>query len=496
VAEICRRVDCLPLGIELAAARTRELAPGELLALLPSPLELASGAARDRPARQQTLRATIDWSHELLTSGERRLFARLAVFAGGCTLAAARAVCDADRGLLAALVAKGLLRERAGVGGEPRFVMLETVREYALEQLSASDEEVRMRERHAQHELALAEEFEAGLLAGVELRPWLDRLSAEHDNIRAALAWAEEECDAELELRIATPLRPFWQLRGHVTEGRGRLEAALDHGPSVRPEVRAKALWTTGVLAFRQLDLSAARALWEESLKLFEALGDRTGIARSLAELGLLAIEEGDSESAYELYERGAAIFREDGDDRRLAVVVTNLGTLALERGDYDEARRQLETSLELVQKVGDDEGMAESLRGLGTAAIATGATDRARDLLTRSLALSAQIGFPESVAYCLSGLGHVTVFEGDAPRAATLLGAAEGIVEEIGGRMLGAEQRLHEAALDEARHRLGDERLETAVAAGRDLGLEQAVAIALAPTTGVGVEVAAEPGA
>jgi predicted ATPase/DNA-binding SARP family transcriptional activator len=495
VGEICRRVDFLPLGIELAAARTRELAPAELLTRLPSPLELASGEARDRPARQQTLRATIDWSYELLSTEERRLFPRLAVFSGGCTPAAAGAVCDSEREPLAALVVKGLLRERAGVGGEPRFVMLETVREYALEQLAASNEEGRVRERHAQYVLELAEEFEAGLLAGVELRPWLDRLSAEHDNIRAALSWADEAGDVELELRIATSLRPFWQLRGHVSEGRGRLEAALGRRPSVRPEVRAKALWTTGVLAFRQLDLRAARALWEESLSLYEALGDRTGIARSLAELGLLAIEEGDPESAYELYERGAAIFREDGDDRRLAVVVTNLGALALERGDYPEAERQLETSLELVQKVGDDEGMAESLRGLGTVAIATGATDRARDLLTRSLELSAEIGFPESVAYCLSGLGHVAVLEGDAPRAATLLGAAEAIVEEIGGHMLGAEQRLHEAAVDEARRRLGDERLETAVAAGRDLGLERAVALALEWMSDTAVEVAAEPG-
>jgi predicted ATPase/DNA-binding SARP family transcriptional activator len=481
VAEICRRVDFLPLGIELAAARTRELAPAELLALLPSSLELGSGGARDLPARQRTLRATIDWSYDLLDPDAKELFARLAVFAGGCTLAAAEAVCETSRSALASLVAKSLLRERPGQDAELRYVMLETVREYALERLGTSGEERAMRERHARHFLVLGERFEEGLLAGAELRPWLDRLSAEHDNVRAALDWARTDGDPELELRLATPLRPFWQLRGHLAEGRGRLEAALGRAHAASPSVRAKALWTTAVLAYRQLDLAAARQLWEESVLLYEELGDRTGLGRSLGELGLLAMEEGDDESASALYERAAEIFRADGDDRRLAVVATNLGGLALKRGDYESAERHLEASIELVRKVGDDEGMAESLRTLGS--VATGRRDyaRARDLFAQSMSLSAEIGFPESVAHCLSGLGQVSVSGGDAARAATLFGAAEAILESIGARMLAVEQRLHEAAVEAARLELGEDTLAAAVAAGRALTIEQAVAYALA---------------
>ena len=481
VAEICRRLDFLPLGIELAAARTRELAPAELLELLPDTLDLASGGARDLPERQRTLRATIDWSYELLAPGERRLFARLAVFAGGCTLASAEAVCEASRSRLASLVAKSLLRERAGVGGDSRYVMLETVREYALERLAESGEERVLGERHAQEVLALAERFEDGLLAGVELRPWLDRLSAEHDNVRAALAWAQAAGDAELELAIATALRPFWQIRGHVAEGRRRLEGALERGAAAPAERRAKSLWTTAVLAYRQLDLPAARRLWEESLALYEELGDRTGIGRTLGELGVLALEEGKDDEAAALYARAAGMFREDGDDRRLAVVVTNLGSLALKRADYAEAEAQLEASIELVRRVGDDEGMAESLRLLGSVALARGDDTRAAKHFAESLALSAEIGFPESVAYCLSGLGQVAVARGDAAGAATLLGAAEGVMHDIEAPMLAVELGMHEAALEAALRNLGSERLGAARTTGRKLELEQAVELALA---------------
>jgi predicted ATPase/DNA-binding SARP family transcriptional activator len=489
VAEICRRLDCLPLAIELAAARTRELAPAEMLELLRGPLELAGGAVRDLPARQRTMRAAIDWSYELLAADERTVFAELSVFVGGCTLEAARAVCGAGRTALAGLVARSLLRERPGRGGEPRYVMLETVREYALERLEATGVGEGLRERHARCQLALAERFEEGLLAGAELRPWLDRLSAEHDNLRAALAWAHASPELELELRLATPLRPFWQLRGHLAEGRMRLEAALERAEAAPAELRAKALWTTGVLAYRQLDLGAARRLWEESLTLYEALGDRTGIGRQLGELGLIAIEEGDDDSAAARYERAAEIFRADGDDRRLAVVLTNLGVLALKRGDYNEAERQLDASIDLVRKVGDDEGMAESIRALGIVALERGAPARAGALFAQSLRLSAEIGFPESVAYCLSGLGRVAVAEGDAARAATLLGAAEAILEEIGARMLAVEQRSHRAAVEAAERALGAEALAVGMAAGRTLGVAEASAYALGEAGARGTE-------
>jgi tetratricopeptide (TPR) repeat protein len=359
--------------------------------------------------------------------------------------------------------------------------MLETMREYALARLEESGEGAHLRGRHAESLVGLAERFEEGLLAGAELRPWLDRLSAEHDNLRSALGWSAAVGDPELELRLASMLRPFWQLRGHVGEGRRRLEDALERGAAASRPVRAKALWTTGVLAYRQLDLASAGRLWDESLTLYEQLGDRIGTGRVLGELGLLAIEEGAEESAASLYGRAAEIFRADGDDRRLAVVVTNLGTLALTRGDYAEAERQLYASMELVQRVGDDEGMAESLRLLGSVAVVRGEHARAGELFARSLRLSVEIGFPESVAYCLSGVAQVAVATGESARAATLLGAAESILEAIGMPMLSVEHGLHEEAAAAARRLLGDEEFAAARATGRDLELEDAVAHALA---------------
>jgi predicted ATPase/DNA-binding SARP family transcriptional activator len=475
VRELCRRLDRLPLAIELAAARTRTHGVRELLASLP--LDVAGEGPPDLPHRQRTLRAAIGWSHELLDEGERDAFARLAVFAGGCTRAAAAAVCGAGADALAALVAHSLLRERPGRDGETRYHMLDTIREYAAERLDERPDATEARRRHAEHQLALAEAFEQGLLAGVELRPWLDRLADEDDNLRAALAWAAEAGDAELELRLAVPLRPFWQLRGRVAEGRALLEAALGRGAAAPAPLRAKAAWTTAVLAYRQLDLETARRLWEESLALFEELGDRTGIGRSLGELGLLASEEGDAETAAALYERAAALFREDGDERRLAVVLTNLGGLALARGDHDDAERRLEESLELVRRVGDDEGLAESLRLLGAAALERGAVGRARELLGRSLELSAAIGFPESVAYCLSGLGRVALAAGDAAGAARLLGAAEGALAEIEAPMLALEGGLHAAARAAAEAILGEGEAAAALAAGRALRGEAALA-------------------
>ena len=285
VAAICARLDGLPLAIELAAARVRLLPPEAILARLDQRLRLLIGGARDLPARQQTLRRTIDWSYDLLDTAEQKLFRRLAVFAGGRTLAAIAAVCNAEGDMafdaldgVASLVDKSLLRKQDGVGGEPRFVLLETIHEYASEKLQESGETEELRLRHALYFLALAEEAEPEL-GGARRAVWLDRLEEEHDNLRAALAWSRSQVSGEdAARRLATGLRlggallGFWDSRGHFTEGRAHLAPLLARSATSAPTAaRAKALITVGRLAWDQGDLTEARSLHEESLAIYES---------------------------------------------------------------------------------------------------------------------------------------------------------------------------------------------------------------------------------
>ncbi|MFQ5794790.1 MAG: BTAD domain-containing putative transcriptional regulator [Candidatus Bipolaricaulia bacterium] len=295
VAEICIRLDGLPLAIELAAARIKLLSPQALLARLGNRLKLLTGGARDLPACQQTLRDTIDWSYDLLNTGERTLFERLSVFVGGGTLEAAEAVCIGADNLelkmdildgLASLVDKNLLRRKEQADGEPRFLILETIREYGLERLEASGESEAIRRTHADYYLALAEQAEPKL-EGPDQRMWLDRLEVEHDNLRAALVWFEQNGEAEAELRLGGALWGFWHMRGYLSEGRRWLEGALAKGEDrdVSASVRAKALHGAGVLTHEQGDYERATVLYEESLDLRRELGDKPGVAILLSNL-------------------------------------------------------------------------------------------------------------------------------------------------------------------------------------------------------------------
>src|SRR5262249_47481827 len=288
---ICARLDGLPLAIELAAARVKLLPPHALLSRLDQRFKLLSGGARDAPARQQTMRATIDWSYHLLDKGEQRLFARLGVFVGGWTLEAAEAVCNADGDLgldvfdrLAALLNKSLLKQQAGAAGEPRFTMLETLREYALERLEQSGEAETIRHRHADCFVALAETAEPHLFEP-NPRVWLDRIAVEYDNLRGAQAWALAQEDAEIGVRLAVALLWFWNQRGYSTsEVRGWLEAALEPARSLGQPLaalRAEALCARGFMEEHH-HVEHAIALLEESLALFQELGDRAGMARTL----------------------------------------------------------------------------------------------------------------------------------------------------------------------------------------------------------------------
>jgi len=346
-AAICRRLDGLPLALELAASRMRLLSPRGLLARLERGLPLLAGGMRDLPERHQTMRATIAWSYDLLHRGEQALFRRLAVFAGGCTLEAIEAVCATEGGDLdgdvltwtEGLLDNSLLRRQEPEQGteagreEPRLEMLRTVREYALERLEATPEAARTRALHAAYFLELAQSAEPEL-AGPRQDLWLERLEQEHDNMRAALRSARETNDAELEGRLAGALAPFWWRHGHTTEGRGWLESALAQGDLLPATVRAKVLYEAGAAAYDQGEYDRAGLLAEQSRKLYDEAGDRAGTAQALNVLGMIAIDQTEYARATLLYEQSLALQRGLGRQRDVAVVLCNLGNVALRQGD------------------------------------------------------------------------------------------------------------------------------------------------------------------
>ncbi|MBA3329545.1 MAG: tetratricopeptide repeat protein, partial [Actinobacteria bacterium] len=339
VAEICTRLEGIPLAIELAAAWIRTLPPHALVERLGRRLPLLTEGAWDLPARQQTLRATIDWSYDLLRPAEQSLFARLGVFVGGWNLDAAELVCVSDDGLpaLAALLDSSLVGHEADPG-EPRYRMLETVREYALERLDADTEAAQVRDRHARAFVALAEQAESELV-GPEQALWHERLEQEHGNMRAALGWLQESDQVELELRLAAALGRFWYVRGHLSEGRRRLEDALGHaGGAAVPELRAKALRTASAIAVIQGDYASARALAEQGLELYRLLGDRLGSVRSLSNLGAILLAEGRAEDAVVALDESVALARDLPERRIAALALNNRGDAALTQGDYDAA--------------------------------------------------------------------------------------------------------------------------------------------------------------
>jgi non-specific serine/threonine protein kinase len=485
VAAICRRLDGLPLAIELAAARVRLLSPAALLAHLAPSLPLLTGGARDLPERQRTLRAAIAWSYDLLPAEAQRVFRGLAVCAGGCGVKAAAAICGTDPhdplamlGQLETLVEASMLVPVQRRDDEPRFALLETIREFGLERLEACGEGAAARERHLHWCLGLAERAEPEL-AGPEQGRWLTHLEAEHDNLRAALGWAREAGQGELGLRLAGVLWRFWFTRGYLAEGRRWLEGALA-GDGGAPAARARALHGAGALAYYQSDYTRATALLEESLALRRELGDKRGIAASLGNLGNVAHEEGDygravalheevlvlyRELGYHLgvvralqnmgraagqqrnharatalYEESLALARALGDTSSVALALNNLGVLAHYQGDSLRAAALLEESLTLRRELGNKQGIASSLSGLGRVAEGLGDYPRAAALLEESLALNRELGDRGGIAESLSGFGLVAYRQGEYRRAATLYAESIGRSHEIGARALVAE--------------------------------------------------------
>jgi len=529
VTEICVRLDGLPLAIELAAARVKLFSPEALLARLSGRLALLSGGPRDLPARQQTLRRTIDWSYHLLDVGEQTLFRRLGIFVGGCSLEAVAAVCSATPEApgelpidaldgLTALVDKSLLRQEAGTDGTARFVMLETIREYALEQLEASGEAERLRQQHARYYQALSSEQPAE-----DDETYTRRVDRDYDNLRSALEWSQTPVgNSETALWLAGSLSPVWLERGLRHEAITTLQRALDHPLGVGRTVAhvrarerlANVLGLTG-------NYAAAQAQYEQALPLERELGESG--AWILGRLGWLAREQGDRITAWARLSEAIALYRQQGDTHGLAWELTtvaevaildedptraealldesralspfiesslwrgwtlnHLGHAAQLRGDYQRAAELHQESLAIFCTVGDRNfGLLWAYHSLGETALGLGRLDEAARWLTQGLALSQTLSDPASSAWCLAGLGSAAAFDKEPERAARLWGAAERLRQAIGCRPAPAARATYERAMATARAQLGEEAFAAEWEAGAALTLEQAIVEALAP--------------
>ncbi|HET8630656.1 MAG TPA: tetratricopeptide repeat protein [Thermomicrobiales bacterium] len=444
VIAACRRLDGLPLALELAAPRLRILSPTGLLARLGRRLPLLVGGAHDLPAHQRTLRATLEWSHALLTPAEQALFAHLAVFAGGFTVEAAEDICAGD-GLsppdilagLESLAAQSLLAPWPGPADEPRLGMLETVGEYAAELLAGAPlgpgDEAATRRRHADYFLALAEQAEPGLTGPRQL-PLLGRLEREHDNLRAALAWAQAAGDHTLFARLAAALGRFWWLRSHLREGRRQLAAALADGEALAPPLRARLLTWSGLLAQKQGAYAEARADFAASRLLYADLGDRRGVAQALDNLGCVATFLGEPDATPALQE-SLALFRALDDDAGSALALLHLGAGATLRGEGTAARAYCRESLTLFRALDDTSGVALCLSNLGRLARDAGDHAAAQPLLEEALALFSALDDRDSVATALTDLGFVALIRGDLPAAQPLLEEGLALFRRLGDR-------------------------------------------------------------
>ncbi len=454
IARICERLDGLPLAIELAASRVKMLPLQALLSRLTHQLDVLTGGARDLPERQQTMRAAIAWSYDLLDGAEQVLFRRLAVFAGGCTVEAARAVCAEVDGaddlvagadvfnLLAALVDRALLRQGRHSEAEPRLRMLQMVREYGLERLRAGGEAESVQRRHALYMTRFAEEAE-GELAGPQQTLWLAGLDGEHDNLRAALRWATESAEAEIGLRLAAALWRFWYVRGYPGEGREWLEKMLSLSGSDEPTcddgagdtVRTKALTGVGMLTYSQGDYPRASALFERALALCRKLDDTQGIATTLNYLASVARDQGDYRRAIDLFEESLALRRTLGDTRGIAASLNNLGLVARDRGEYERAALLHEESLALKHDLGDRLGVAYSRNNLGVVAREKGDFNRARGLFEESLAALRDLGDARGIATSLNNIAVIARADGDYARATALCDECVALRRDLGDK-------------------------------------------------------------
>jgi predicted ATPase len=529
VAEICSRLDGLPLAIELAAARVKVLSPSSMRIRLAARLQLLTGGARDLPQRQQTLRAAMDWSYDLLSAAEQKLFRRLSVFVGGCNLEGVEAVCDTKRDLdldlldgMASMVDKSLVQQIEQGKGESRFVMLETIREYAVEKLKASGEEALTKRAHAAYCLVLAEE-EAEEQSGAEGAEWLERFALEHDNFRAGLEWLTETEDAEWGLRLGAALFHFWETREYLAEGRDRLGKLLKLAGAAAPtKARARALFAAGVLAGEQGDYAAADALIKENLGIARQLRDTQGVAVSLNALAVHARDRGDLAVARSLFEESLVLWRELHDSKAVARSLSNLANVVKLQSDYPHARSLYAECLSIFEGLGDRTGVAWSMNYQGDVARDQGDSAAARALYEQGLAIFRDLGDRWGIAGTLADLGSLAREQGNYPTACSLYresirifqeldhkrgiarllegfaclaavqleaerslrlaGAAAALRQNIGAPLTPAEQAKLEAGLHPARQALTNTAGEAAWLEGWALPAEKAIEEVLTP--------------
>jgi hypothetical protein len=477
VSSICRRLDDLPLALELAAARVKALAPRQILERLEPRLPLLTTGTRDAPERQRTLKTTIEWSYKLLSEEEQRLFARFAVFRRGCTLEAAEAVCDADIDTLHSLVDKSLLRRR-----DERFWMLETIREYAAERLTESGELEKLRRRHAEHFLALTKGAEPHVLASSE--QWADRLEVDHDNVRAAFDTLERAGETSALLRLTGAIWRFWWMHDHLAEGRRRIEAALKAAPAPNA-ARAKALNGAAVMALR-LDPAVALSFAEEALALHRTYGDRWGAAYAGMVAGnTLAEGKGrDVSAAAPRLEESLRQFRELGDTRYVGIATSNLSWVVGVLGDKDRERALQEDALEIARSLGDRGLEAVSLGDLAMIAGDEGRYADGVTLLRESVGLWHSMGERTNLAFNLGRLANLLALAGDVQPAARLLASSERLMEELGASNPWYVVERNAKTPELAREWLGDAALAQEWNEGLALSLEDAVALALEPVS------------
>ena len=527
VAEICRRLDGLPLAIELAAARLRVLTSQALLTRLDHRLQLLKSGPGNLPERQKTLRSAIGWSHDLLDAGEQALFRRLSVFAGGWSLDAAEAIAetgdlpDSVLDILSALVDQSLVQRIEDINGEPRFTMLETVREYALEQLESSGELSDVRQRHANHFSALAEKAEPQLTS-TQRKPWLAQLQAEHNNLRAALTWLiRERADAAGALRLAGALPWMWYFGGHFSEGRSWLKQALDlDGADQHTAPKAKALSGASRLATYAGDTGTGRELAHRSVELWRTTGDRRGLAFALFHEGVASILRSEQDHARVVLKESLECFRELDDPWGIALATTYFGiTWAYGPGTEDEARPVLAEGRARFQALQDDWGLSTSSHYLGSIAMRQGNYASARELTEEMLGVARDLGDNYRISRNLHQLAEIAVAEKKNSEAIGFLKASLALNREQGrvgdgaqqlrllARLENMQQRpdravrlfaaaslhdskertlppddpaLNESALDSARRALEEHRFESEWARGRAMSFDQAVSYAL----------------
>jgi predicted ATPase len=485
-ADICRRLDGLPLAIELAAARVKLLAPQAILTRLSNSLKLLTGGARDLPERQQTMRAAIKWSYDLLDAEEQKLLNRLAVFGGGFTLDAAEKVANSGADLeidsfdgIASLVDKSLLSQSEQADGEPRFRMLVVVREFALEELGAGGGAEEVKKRHAEYYARMAESAEPELLGG-KAGEWLETLEQEHDNLRLALEWGLGR-EPQTALRIVGAIEHFWYKRGYFSEGSEWTRAALErNGEEADTKLQAKAYLGISQLIWCQGDLESAEQFAQEGLRLARKVGEKSLICIALGYLGVIKRQQGGELCQAKVFsEEALALARELKDKRLISTTLNSLGEIARHQEDYEAAREFYEEALTLARQESANHFISISTQNLAMISCFRGDDKAALSYTLESLEISEELGGKINVGIALQIFASLAVVAGETEKAARLFGAGQAIHNAAGYKLEEVDQKFVDRYVGEACARMGDEAFEAAFQEGKQMRMKKAIELA-----------------